>query len=939
MTRLRKSLLTVGLLVGLALGVTVLWREVVVETAARLALSAGAFEEARFEVVEVGWREIVVEDVALGPGLPTARRVRLGYAPGDLASGRVREVRVEGLRAALPSDWRAARARLVELAPAGVEGNGRGDGEGWVAVSRVALEDAAITFADPAEGVIRVNGALDLSGERPGAALEVALALGPTEGTFTVRSSALRTGGVVEIDGGGTTELAGLAGPRRAAAHVTGGRAAFTLAGAVPIPSEAALSPGAWADAALALEGGLRVSGATLADYPGTLSGEIAWALRGAGSGLRLALTRPARLHVAGIGPAALAALGLAAEAPRDLSLELSAGGPLVTWSRRADGGEAELEGTLDLALGDATGAVRATATLVHDAAWRLSEPAGVTLRASAKGWDVAGPGATARLRQAAWDAAGSVGRDGALALRGPASAEMDALRAGGLAADTAAFDGDLRLEASSGSWSARLEPGATLALEGAAVPGQVRVGERATLTFDRLEASGGRGAAQLALAAASGPLAGVLFEGDGGGIPFAETEGRAELDLTLGGAVTGEARLAEAQATLPGQGLSVEDASARLPFGPDGIGGTVRLSAGLRETGRGRRFAPLRVALEGEPGEAGIAVSGSVATSNGAVRVPVSGSVDPAEASVRMTGGPTRVTFRPGGLQPDALSGALAAVRDVAGAVTIGGDVAADAGGAVRTRLRLAFDDLSARSEALQVAGLTGELALTGLAPLATAGPQSLSARRVIAGVPVEAPRLRFTIPPRAGGPLVRIHEATAELAGGEVAVRDAQWDAGAAQNAVEVAVRSVSLGRLLSEWQIEGISGTGRLSGTIPVRVGPEGVVIEGGRLAAGGAGRISVDWGAARETLVQSGEQVALTVRALEDFRYDSLTIGVDRPADGTLTLDIGLEGANPEVLDGHPFRFNIALSGRLEPILAAVREGRRIGAELIRGGIGR
>jgi hypothetical protein len=53
---------------------------------------------------------------------------------------------------------------------------------------------------------------------------------------------------------------------------------------------------------------------------------------------------------------------------------------------------------------------------------------------------------------------------------------------------------------------------------------------------------------------------------------------------------------------------------------------------------------------------------------------------------------------------------------------------------------------------------------------------------------------------------------------------------------------------------------------------------------------------------------------------------------------LTLAIGLEGANPAVLDGYPFRFNINLSGELAPILAAVREGRRIGAELLQGGLG-
>jgi hypothetical protein len=183
-----------------------------------------------------------------------------------------------------------------------------------------------------------------------------------------------------------------------------------------------------------------------------------------------------------------------------------------------------------------------------------------------------------------------------------------------------------------------------------------------------------------------------------------------------------------------------------------------------------------------------------------------------------------------------------------------------------------------------------------------------------------------------------VRIHEFAGELAGGEIAIEDARWDSAARTNAFDVRVRDVAIDRLLRDWQVEGITGTGRLSGLIPVRIGPTGLAVVAGRLDSAGAGSIQVDWGSAREMLVNAGEHVALTVNALEDFRYDSLSIGIDQPEDGALTLAIGLEGANPAVLDGYPFRFNINLSGELAPILAAVREGRRIGAELLQGGLG-
>jgi hypothetical protein len=237
-----------------------------------------------------------------------------------------------------------------------------------------------------------------------------------------------------------------------------------------------------------------------------------------------------------------------------------------------------------------------------------------------------------------------------------------------------------------------------------------------------------------------------------------------------------------------------------------------------------------------------------------------------------------------------------------------------------------------------VEVSGLSGKVKFNRLSPLATAGPQQLTARHLVAGVPVDRPRVRFTVLPRLRGVSVRLHEVVGEIAGGEIAVEDARWDSTAQSNAFDVQIRDVEIDRLLRDWQVEVISGTGRLSGMIPIRIGPAGFAVAGGRLDSLGAGAIRVDWGSAREMLVNSGEQVALTVNALEDFRYDTLSIGIDQPEDGALTLAIGLEGANAAVLDGYPLRFNINLSGELAPIMDAVREGRRIGADLLQGGLG-
>ncbi len=850
MSRLRKSLLTLGLLLGLAVAAGVFWREVVVEAAARFGLSAGGLGDARFTVTEVGWSEILIEDLSLGPGLPEARRVRLRYTPAELMSGRVREALVEGMRFALPADWKAARRQIRALSSGG--------GDGWLDVSRVRLQNAIVGVDAPVEGAITLDGTLDLAGERPAAALEVRLALAGTEGSFAARSRSLGPGGTMEISGGGQSRLAELS-LSAGGARLTGGRATFTVDGVVPIPAGEGGGPPLWPDGAVALEGALRLAGVTVADAPGALTTDLDWTLRSANGALRLDLPRPADFEVSRIVATLPEELRLSVEqGGQDLSARLSAPGPLVLWSQESDGGTLELVGDLAVEMGAASGEIRGTVRLRHDDAWRLSAPADIEMDGVVRGVGLSKPSIAGRLREAEWDLAGSIGADGAVALDGRLSSEVGDLSLATLKAEKVVLDGDLRLDGSPRRWTARLAPGAALAADGVMLPGTVRLGETLAVGLERLEVTGGVAPPRVDLAGTAGPVDGVLRGSADREIPFQDARARVSLKTgpEEGGGVL---RVEEGGATFPRDDVNLSAVSATVPVAAMNAG-PMLVSAEVRDTGGTARFVPVRVDLEGRPEGGRVAIAGTIATLNGAIRLPLSGFVDPAVATGRIVAGPQHVRFSEGGLQPGALSRRLAPIRGVTGAVSVSGQIALDAGGDLRTRLALALEGLALGSDDLAVEGLSGRVTFSELSPPATAGPQELSARRAIAGVPIEAPRVRFTLPPRSDRPLVRIHEAAGSLAGGDLVVEDAVWNSAARENALAIRVRSVSIERLLSEWQIEGITGTGRLSGLIPVRFGPAGLVIEDGRLAAGGGGVISVDWGAARQTLVDSGEQVA-------------------------------------------------------------------------------
>ncbi|MEO1460144.1 MAG: YdbH domain-containing protein, partial [Pseudomonadota bacterium] len=386
----------------------------------------------------------------------------------------------------------------------------------------------------------------------------------------------------------------------------------------------------------------------------------------------------------------------------------------------------------------------------------------------------------------------------------------------------------------------------------------------------------------------------------------------------------------------LPGAAVSITGFGLSLPLGAAPGPRPARLAANLRDRRREGRFAPLKLALEGARDGEALSLSGTIGPRDGSATLPLRIDADLAAQSGRLDLGPSRLSFRRGRLQPAALSPALALLEAVTGGVRLSASGQRDAGGKLASGLSLELDGLTASAGDMAFEGLSGRVALDSLAPLRMRRAQSFKARRLVAGIPLEAARWDLRL--ARAGRVLELRDFRASLAGGEIALESLDWDTAAREHAFEIEIRDVSLERLLSDWQIAGITGTGRISGRLPVRLGPAGAGLADGRLAAGGPGVVRVDWGPARERLVGSSQQMALVVEALEDFRYETLSVGVSQEPGGELQLAIGLSGANPAVLDGYPFQFNIALSGALDPILQAVREGGRIGGNLLQGGFG-
>ena len=57
-------------------------------------------------------------------------------------------------------------------------------------------------------------------------------------------------------------------------------------------------------------------------------------------------------------------------------------------------------------------------------------------------------------------------------------------------------------------------------------------------------------------------------------------------------------------------------------------------------------------------------------------------------------------------------------------------------------------------------------------------------------------------------------------------------------------------------------------------------------------------------------------ALVFKALDNFYFSELKVGVTRKSGKGLELNVGMEGHNPDLGNGIPFRFNITLAGQVE-----------------------
>ncbi|TNF87525.1 MAG: hypothetical protein EP301_06615 [Gammaproteobacteria bacterium] len=192
---------------------------------------------------------------------------------------------------------------------------------------------------------------------------------------------------------------------------------------------------------------------------------------------------------------------------------------------------------------------------------------------------------------------------------------------------------------------------------------------------------------------------------------------------------------------------------------------------------------------------------------------------------------------------------------------------------------------------------------------------PSTITIEAIDVGIPVTNVALTLA------GSLdaLTVSGATAELLGGQASTNtfDYEIDTGSAD--ITVSLVDVDLSEILA-LEGEKVSGTGRLSGTLPVKLRNNATQIAGGAVTASIPGRIVLS-----PTLTASITQPGLDIafKALEDFNYDTLAVNVNYDEEGNMLLGVRLEGFNPALEDGRPVHFNLNISENLPVLFRSLR----------------
>jgi hypothetical protein len=288
-----------------------------------------------------------------------------------------------------------------------------------------------------------------------------------------------------------------------------------------------------------------------------------------------------------------------------------------------------------------------------------------------------------------------------------------------------------------------------------------------------------------------------------------------------------------------------------------------------------------------------------------------IKAQINTADGSGKFELSPAQLRFGDGALAIEDVLTSAFPVSDLSGVVDL--SLKTTWGAKTTSSARLAFDNVALQAANVAVSGLAADLYFPSLAPLRSAGPQHVTITTLTAGLPFKDISVETTIPGDGKATL----SGSASVAGGKASVSTTSLslnDPGA--TAIPLTLSKLNLEPLVNQAQVEGLSATGSISGSLPLRAKNDTIRVENGQVKADGPGRVSYQPKTPPAALAGAGE---IVLKALHNFEYDSIAATVNGDLLANLKIGLAMKGRNPDLYGGYPISFNLNLGGPLGNVL--------------------
>ncbi len=227
---------------------------------------------------------------------------------------------------------------------------------------------------------------------------------------------------------------------------------------------------------------------------------------------------------------------------------------------------------------------------------------------------------------------------------------------------------------------------------------------------------------------------------------------------------------------------------------------------------------------------------------------------------------------------------------------------------------------------------GFVGDTAIAGLSTrfrgevdsngLRSDGLTALSIDSVDPGIPLKNVKTDIGLDLAAGR--LQLAGISLDVFGGRVLSAGGELALHGSEGMLELQLERIDVERILALGAYEGVQASGLLSGTLPVRLGAEGISVAAGALHAetpGGSIRYAGGTGSGNAA-------VDFVNTTLNNYRYDVLDASVNYLPDGELALAIQMQGVNPDNNPEQRINLNLNISDNIPALLRSLQAGRSI-----------